>query len=297
MYQQAVINSKQYHEASKKLRSFFENKGFIEVATQPRLSILSACEDPSTIATFQYSGKVWPLKQTGQMDLEYELLVNRDYPGVFCQSTSYRQEANPIPGRHDLIFPMFEYEARGNMEDLIELNTELLEHLGFTKEVVKDSDFWKKNNPEDFDGTYVKMDYKKISEEFEVKELTADEETRMWKEIAPVFFLKNFPEYTHPYWNMKRSSNGSMTANKVDVILYGIETIGSAEREVDPNIMLNRFHSISDGKYSELLYAQFGRARVMRELGEFLDLEMIPRFGAGIGMTRMIRALGLAKKG
>jgi aspartyl/asparaginyl-tRNA synthetase len=297
MYQQAVINSKQYHEASKKLRSFFENKGFIEVATQPRLSILSACEDPSTIATFQYSGKVWPLKQTGQMDLEYELLVNRDYPGVFCQSTSYRQEANPIPGRHDLIFPMFEYEARGNMDDLIELNTELLEHLGFTKEVVKDSDFWKKYNPEDFEGTYVKMDYKKISEEFEVKELTADEETRMWKEIAPVFFLKNFPEYTHPYWNMKRSSNGNLTANKVDVILYGIETIGSAEREVDPNIMLNRFHSISDGKYSELLYAQFGRARVMRELGEFLDLEMIPRFGAGIGMTRMIRALGLAKKG
>jgi len=94
---------------------------------------------------------------------------------------------------------------------------------------------------------------------------------------------------------MKRTKDG-MAAHKVDVILYGIETIGSAEREVDPNIMLTRFHSISGGKYSELLYAQFGRARVMRELGEFLDLDMAPRFGGGIGMTRMIRALNLLKK-
>ncbi len=281
MYQQAVINSREYHEASKKLRAFFEEKGFIEVATQPRLSILSACEDPSTIATFQYCGKVWPLKQTGQMDLEVELLENPDYQGVFCHSTSYRQEAYPIQGRHDLIFPMFEFEARGDMEDLIMLEKELLEFIGFPYIENQDND--KKKYPIE--------NYLDVAKMFGKKELDADDEVRIWNEISPVFFIKNFPEYTSPFWNMKRNEDD--TANKVDVILYGIETIGSAEREVDSNIMHERFHNISDGKYAELLYSKFGRARVMRELGEFLDLNMTPRFGGGIGVTRMIRALKL----
>ncbi|MEI6090274.1 MAG: amino acid--tRNA ligase-related protein [bacterium] len=295
MYQQPQINSKQYHTASKRLRSFFEKKGFIEVATQSRLSILSACEDPSTIATFQYSGIVWPLKQTGQMDLEYELLTNPEYPGVFCQSTSYRQEANPIPGRHDLIFPMFEFEGRGTMDDLITLEAELLEYLGFSNKIIEDSPFWENNKHDTKQDGYVEYDYATLSDYMGVHDLTAVEEERILNEISPVFFLKNFPEYTHPFWNMKRNDDGA-TAKKVDVILYGIETIGSAEREIDPKVMLSRFHSISDGKYSELLYAQFGLARVMRELGEFLDLNMTPRFGGGIGMTRMIRALNLARK-
>lgn len=290
MYVQEIIKSSHYHQASKLLRAFFEQKGFIEVATQSRLSILAACEDPSTIATFNYSGIVWPLKQTGQMDLEYELLTNKDYPGVFCQSTSYRQEANPIPGRHDLIFPMFEFESRGNMQDMIDLETEFLEFIGFTKDGdISGGGAFKANDD------YLHYDYLDLAKYFGVKEISAADEERINSEIAPVLFLKNFPEYTSPFWNMRRNENGE-TANKVDVILYGMETIGSAERETDPNVMLNRFHTISDGKYSELLYAQFGRARVMKELGEFLDLEQTNRFGAGIGMTRMIRALKLAGK-
>jgi aspartyl/asparaginyl-tRNA synthetase len=282
MYQQSIINSKQYHQVSMKLRSFFESKGFIEVATQSRLSILSACEDPSTIATFQYCGNVWPLKQTGQMDLEYELLNNPDYNGVYCHSTSYRQEADPIPGRHDLIFPMFEFEAKGEMNDLIKLEEELLEYMGFPTE---SSDKLKR---------YLIEDYTHVAQQFGKKELSAEDEERIWKEISSVFFIKNFPEYTSPFWNMKR--NGTRTANKVDVILYGIETIGSDERETDPNIMYERFHDISDGKYAELLYSHFGKYRVLKELNEFLDLEMFPRYGGGIGMTRMIRAMNYLNK-
>jgi len=295
MYSQPIINSKKYHKASQKLRAFFEQHGFVEVATQSRLSILSACEDPSTIATFQYSGQVWPLKQTGQMDLEYELLTNPDYPGVFCQSTSYRQEANPIPGRHDLIFPMFEFEARGGIEDLINLEKELLNYLGFPKGLYN-SEFVANNGIKHSGEDYFEINYQDLAKVFETKELTASNEEQIGKDVSPVLFLKNFPEYTSPFWNMKRNNDGE-TANKVDVILYGMETFGSAEREIDPNIMLNRFHTISNGKYSELLYAQFGRARVMQELGAFLDLPMSPRFGGGIGMTRFIRALDFVENG
>ena len=80
-------------------------------------------------------------------------------------------------------------------------------------------------------------------------------------------------------------------ANKVDVILHGIETIGSAERSCDPDEMHDQFLTISDGKYAELLYAEFGRDRVDKELDAFLEKDFFPRFGGGIGMTRMIRAM------
>ena len=40
------------------MRSFFNSKGFIEVHTQTRLSILAACEDPKTISTYDYAGQV-----------------------------------------------------------------------------------------------------------------------------------------------------------------------------------------------------------------------------------------------
>ena len=44
----------------------------------------------------------------------------------------------------------------------------------------------------------------------------------------PAVFLTDFPESTDPFWNMKISNTG--TAKKVDIILSGQETIGSAER-------------------------------------------------------------------
>ena len=59
------------------------DRGFQEVHTQNRLSILAACEDPTTVATYEYAGEVWPLPQTGQMWLEYELLNNPKVPGFF----------------------------------------------------------------------------------------------------------------------------------------------------------------------------------------------------------------------
>ena len=62
-----IIDSQKFNKVVKKLREFFWSKNFIEVHTQNRLSILAACEDPFNVQTFQYTGKVWPLVQTGQM--------------------------------------------------------------------------------------------------------------------------------------------------------------------------------------------------------------------------------------
>ena len=79
--------TKTYHEVVQKLREFFLSKNYVEVPTQSRLSILAACENPFSISTFEYDGVVWALPQTGQMWLEYELLKNPEWDGVFCIST------------------------------------------------------------------------------------------------------------------------------------------------------------------------------------------------------------------
>lgn len=265
-----LIEPKDYHRAVKLLRRFFEDIDFIEVPTQSRLSILAACEDPRTIATYNYAGQVWPLPQTGQMWLEYELLRDPSVAGLFCQSTSFRNEPNPIPGRHDLVFPMFEFETHGTMNSLEGLERDLLRWMGFDP-------IW-----------FTTGEYESLCEDFIVDEIKAEEEEKIFEKYGPVFFLRNFPQHTSPFWNMKKEGD---LAKKIDVILFGVETIGSAERSTDPEEMEHLFKTISDGMYAEILYAQFGKDRVDYELQEFLSMDFFPRCGGGIGMTRFIRAL------
>ena len=83
----SLIDPKKYSQTVERLRSFFLAKDYLEVHTQNRLSILAACEDPETVATYNYNGQIWPLPQTGQMWLEYELLSKPDTSGFFCVST------------------------------------------------------------------------------------------------------------------------------------------------------------------------------------------------------------------
>jgi hypothetical protein len=44
------------------------------------------------------------------------------------------------------------------------------------------------------------------------------------------------------------------------------------------------------------LFELFGKERVEKELEEFLSHDFFPRFGGGIGMTRLARAYELNKK-
>ena len=265
-----MLDLREYNFAINKLRQFFVDKGFVESPVQSRLSILAACEDPETISQFKFSDQIWPLPQTGQMWLEYELLKNPDIPGVFCISTSYRDEKHPIPGRHDKIFPMFEFESRGDVRNLIGLERELLSYLGFSN-----------YNRE--------LNYTDIAKLYGVETLEAEHETKMATDFSPVVFLTNFPFASHPFWNMKY--NGGDLFSKVDVIIHGMETIGSAERSCNPEEMRKNFYAVSEGQYAQKLFDLFGRRRVEAELDQYLSLPMVPRFGAGIGVTRIIRAL------
>ncbi len=278
-----IVPSKYFDAVVQKLRAFFLSKGFIEAHPQNRLSILAACEDPKTVATFNYPNpttckeEVWPLPQTGQMWLEYELLTKPDAaPGYFCCSTSYRNEPKPVDGRHLTIFPLFEFEMKGGMGELMKLETELLLSLGYKKE------------------TIVAVEYDDASARYNVDELTNAHEESLYKDHGAGVLLKNFPNNTHPFWNMKQHVSGTH-AYKVDVICSGQETIGSAERSCDPKEMREMFDTICDGEYKQLLYNKFGKDRVEAEMKEFLSHEFFPRAGGGIGLTRLIRSMLMEK--
>ena len=285
------ISPKDFTTVTHKMRSFFDERGFLEVHTQNRLSILAACEDPTTVTTYQYAGELWPLPQTGQMWLEYELLNNPDVPGFYCLSTSYRQEQNPVEGRHELIFPMFEFEMPGTFDDLLKMESDLCTHLGFKT----DHGRAPLDNIDFPGGNYLSMCGKYTASD---NILTDYHESLMYKEYGDVFFLTHFPYNTSPFWNMKKSpikgSTGDEVALKCDVIMGGMETIGSAERASDVDEMREQFHTISNGDYAQLLYNLFDKKRVLKELDEFLQFDFIPRFGGGIGVTRMISAMRLA---
>jgi len=269
-----IIDSYEFDYVVSKLREFFKGLGFLEAHPQNRLSILAACEDPYTVAQFDYAGKVWPLPQTGQMWLEYELLKNPKAKGYFCLSTSYRQEQTPIEGRHDLIFPLFEFEMHGGIDALLAMEKDLLRFLGYDET------------------KFVEGAYNDVAKEYGVDELESEHEGRLAKEKSPTFFLKDFPESTDPFWNMRRyDGDKKELAKKVDVILSGQETFGSAEREVDKEVMLNRFNTISGGGYKKKLYDLFGAERTDKEMKDYLDFEFFERCGGGIGVTRLIRSM------
>lgn len=265
------VDSKKYNAVVKKLREFFWGKGFIEVHTQSRLSILASCENPQSITVFNYRSLKWPNIQTGQMILEYELLTDPSPPGYFCMTTSYRSEQNPIPGRHDHIFPLFEIEMPGKMTDLLDLWRELLKFLGYNE-------------------TPVELQYDDMTEKYGVETIEHTQEQQMYKEYGPVVFLENFPISSSPFWNMCLDESRTH-AKKVDVLLSGIETFGSAERSSDVKEMRRQFDTISDGAYAKILYDEFGQDRVDAEMNDYLNLPMTDRVGGGIGITRLIRSL------
>ena len=267
-----LINPQKFTHATGLLRSFFLGKGFEEVHTQNRLSILAACEDPFNVATFNYASNTWPLPQTGQMWLEYEILKNPSAKGFYCITTSYRQEDNPVDGRHDIIFPLFEFEMRGDMEELIKMEQDLLEHLGYSRD------------------KFQRDEYRNIANDFSTTELEHEHETKLHTDRSATYFITDFPEFTDPFWNMKRSRSND-TSHKVDVILSGQETIGSAEREVDKKIMFKRFQTIMNGKYKDKMYELFTEQRTDQELQEYFDFDFFTRCGGGIGVTRLMRSM------
>ncbi len=262
-----------YNDIARELRYFFQEKqGFVEVPPQPHLSILTVCENPKTVVPFQHGAHSYPLPQTAHSGLEAALLKNPRLPGVFCISTSYRNEPHPLPGRHDNIFPLFEFGSHGTIDDLRQLESDLLAFLGFS--------------------SAHHISYESQCAAYRTPILEAAHEKHLQKAFGDVISLEYFPTRTHPFWNIKQGN--PETYHKINVLLHGVPTIGSAERSCDTKQMRDNFCRTSGGEYAEFLFKTFGEKRVRQELEAYLAQAFFPRFGGGIGITRLARAMKLA---
>jgi len=277
-YQQPMIKPLDFDTMIQKLRGFFMPLGFKETFPQPRVSILAACEDPRTIRKYTFAGTEWPLIQTNQMFLEYDLMKQPELGGVFCLTTSYRDEPNPVEGRHNKIFPMFEAEHLGDYQHLLNTLSNLVVHLGVVK-TASDIKFFT---------------YDELCEKYGVSILEAEHETKMWEEYGDVVAITHFPQRTSPFFNMKQigfNKHNEPIYAKCDFIICGQETIGAAERETDIEKMREMFYTISNCEYASQLFDLFGESRVESELEDFFKLNMTNRWGFGMGITRLERAL------
>lgn len=284
VYEQKIIDPQDFNKMVSKLRGFFIEKNYLETYPQPLLSILAACEDPKTVRSFNFNGNVWPLPQTNQMHLERILMENADHiDGLFTITASYRDEPNPVEGRHLRSFSMWEAEHKGNFTHLLKTLSELMVHLGLVKQE-SDIPFFT---------------YNELCKKYKTNILEAEHEDLLWKEYGDVVGITYFPRRSSPFFNMgfakKDEESGEELYYKCDLIICGQETFGSAARSSNIEQMRDSFHTISEGMYSKLLFDQFGKDRVEEELEDFLNLKMIERWGFGMGIDRLYRALKIKK--
>lgn len=275
------IDPRKFSLVNNRINQFCLNKGFQQASIQHLFDEMVACDDPQNMRTFKALGTCWPLIQTGQMGLEDVIMDEQQKgnpaKGFYCQTTSYRFESNPVEGRHMIAFPLFEVEHLGGYKELHNFQRDLLIDLGYEPES---------------DGEFPRADYADLLKEFGVDKLENEHEAKLGEKY-PIFSIDNFPT-EETYWNMKLSDKPGYSL-KTDVIVGGVETIGSAERSCDIEQMHDEFYNTAGGEYAEVVNEKLGEERMKKRLNKYLHegpngmaREFIERSGMGIGMCRLI---------
>ena len=267
-----MINSLDFTDITKKLRRFFDKKGWVEVYTQNTLHLLSVHEDTNILSNFNYDGMIWPLPQTAKITLDYELLKHSDWKGVFCLSTCFKNSSDQLDTSDNKIVPMYEFIMRGNMEDLIHIEAELLHYLGL--------------------GEIDQFVYKKYStllEKYDINELN---NKLIYDDIGSVVFLKEYPNDNSTFWNTKLATN-KLTLKNINVIINGIKVIHSAEMSVNKEDMREQFNKMNNKNYTNILFSNYGKERVEKEVEDYLKLDFFTRAGGYIDITKFINIMKL----
>lgn len=233
---------KRYNNVIHLLRQFLDKLNFIELFTQNKLSILTICDDPKTMCTFNYGGYVWPLPQSSIIWLEYELLKHPDLSGIYTACTTYKNDPNYTKKQSenvfeaDIVTPKFEFVTFGEYTDIHVLVINLLQEIGFLEK-------------------YTFVNYNQIAKRIGSQDLTIEE-------FAPtnvVTFVQYIPVQK---WGMKYTSK---------VYIQKKEIMSFSEHLSDSNELLETFLTLDNGHLSDYLYAQFSKERVDDELFKFIN--------------------------
>src|SRR6266478_956728 len=112
----------------KSIRNFMESEDFVEVTTPTITSLTGACEDFSTLFSFDYFGNKAFLTQTAQLHLE-PLIHSQALRRVYSINHSFRAEPR-ADNRHLTEFILIEPEiGYGNLETVIDIEQSLVSRL------------------------------------------------------------------------------------------------------------------------------------------------------------------------
>lgn len=324
-YNPPRIKPQDYGRSINLVQSFFEQEGLQHSYVLNDMKLLAACEDANNIAITSLGGNPQAIMQTGQMALEADLMGNitvqeivnsihkngfematsmnslfmlsnrgniyaidamkeidqNKLPqkfslpkGYFAHNTSTRDEYKAGDGRREFKFPLTEFEfinetEESGFDELALFLSKLITHLGFSPPEM----------------VYYEDECYHLGTEF----IGDEEEQALCEKYGSVVLLGKFPLRTDPYWNMRHA--GCDIYDKIDVIIHGFESIGSAVRSCNVREMRTNICLQDEGNYLRTMYEYFGKERVDTEIEEYFDYDFIPRCGGGLGMSRIIRGM------
>jgi hypothetical protein len=257
---------KKYSFIINTLRNFFNKQNFVEIYTQNKLTLLSACNEYKLMCTFNYGGYVWPLPQSSVILMYYDLLINPELPGIYTLCTSYKNDQNYTKSmsdnflQADIVSPLFECITFGNYVDMYNTIIDLLTELGF-------------NNSK-----YKFIKYADVAKKKGVKIVSYNDELGISTD-ADIVFLEYIPTLK---WGMKQTSK---------VIVNKLEILSFSEHMKEPRDIIESFLTVDNGQLSEFLYSQFSKERIEDELYKFTDLKPKNVVSCSINITNLSTAM------
>lgn len=254
---------KKYSNLINMIRKFFNKQNFIEVHTQNKLSLLSACNEYKLMCTFNYGGYVWPLPQSSITLLYYDLLKYSHLPGIYTICTSYKNDPNYTKMmaenifEADIVSPLFEFITFGTYNDIYKTIIDLLEDLGF-------------NNSK-----YKIIKYGDVAKRRGVTIISPSDELNIGSTNADIVFLENIPILK---WGMKQTSK---------VIVNKLEILSFSEHIKEPRDIIESFLTVDNGQLSDFLYSQFSKERIDDELYKFAKLKPKNVVSCSINITNL----------
>lgn len=281
----------------KGIRTFMEAEDFVEVTTPTITSLTGACEDFSTLFSFDYFGKKAFLTQTAQLHLE-PLVHSQSLPKVYSVNHSYRAEPR-ADNRHLTEFILIEPEiGYGNLQTLLDIEERLvsfiiIKALEYNSEELNvlgaNIDMLEKIRP-----PFRRMTYTDAIDrlnQMDIQTKWGDDLDRK-REIAILEWTK-FPTFiTHyplelKFFNMRQNREDERIVNAVDLLLPNVgEVCGGAEREEDPVRLRKRL--ITSPAIKHLLEAG-GSIDDYQWYLELREHDSIPYAGFGMGFERLIQ--------
>lgn len=277
--------------------NYFRKNNFIWVEVPIMTKVTGACENVDTLYSLDHFQKKAYLAQTGQLFLEAKIPSHKK---VWTTITSSRAEEQ-VDSRHLNQFLLLEFEFNGNLN-------ELLNYIeGTIKSMIENAldycidEFKELGRNLDELRSYLKpfnritySDAIKLLQENNIN-LEFGDDFKQAHEMKIIELLGNKPTFvTHfpkaiKFFNMRVNREDNSIVNSCDLLMpYAGESVGSAEREDDYNLLVER---LKDSQMYKILEKRGVTIDTFKDYLDLIKNHNILHSGCGIGFNRVSQSV------